>query len=90
MDCLNNSISSEEELLSRALGYLRDKRRGLNPPLLILLDTEIEVLFRKSRLLREKEKREYAELQGQHTLTLMSPWRKRELGIEAEQVIYEV
>jgi hypothetical protein len=90
MDYLNNSMPSEEELLSLAQGYLRDKKHGLKPPLITLSDKEIEVLFRKSRLLREQEKRDYAELQNEHTLTVMPPWRKRELGIESEQTFYEV
>ena len=63
MSLQNTPTPDEEQLVSRVLGYLRDKQCGLNPPLIILSDTEIELLFRKNRLLREKEKRDYAELQ---------------------------
>ena len=81
----------EQEIApSRAWDYLRDKKCGLNPPLPILSDTEIEVLFRTNRQLREKEEREHSELQKQHVLTVMPPWRKRELGFELEHFIYEI
>lgn len=90
MDRLNNLSPDEEKVLSRVLDYLRDKKCGLNPPLPILSDAEIQVLFSKNRLLHGREGRDHKELQKQHSLTVMPPWRKRELGFDSEQIIYEI
>lgn len=90
MDALKYLSPDEEKVLSRVLDYLEDKKRGLNPPSPILTDKEIQALFSEHRLLCAREERDHAELQEQHTLTVMPPWRKRELGFELAQVIYEV